>query len=112
MASTGADFDGVRFDAAATRDAAIRLDGLADRLENELRAGEVSLKIAPAGIDEVSLRAAQTMSDVAGSYTDSAAAGVHELRKLAATLRTQAHQFDRSEGDSVESFGDGAAGAA
>ncbi|WP_069161894.1 PE domain-containing protein [Nocardia altamirensis] len=111
MASTGADFNGVRFDADAAKDAALRLDGLADRLESELRSGEVSLRIPAAGVDEVSQRAAQTMNGVATSYTDSAAAGVLELRKLAATLRSQVRQFDRSESASVESFG-GTAGAA
>ncbi|GAA5081906.1 PE family protein [Nocardia iowensis] len=108
MASTGAEFNGVRFDPAATRDAAMRLDGLAERLENELRAGEVSLKIAPAGADEVSQRAAQTMNEVAASYAESAAAGALELRKLAATFRSQARQFDRAEGDNADSFGGGA----
>ncbi|QIS09003.1 MULTISPECIES: PE family protein [Nocardia] len=100
MATTG-----VRFDATAARDAAFRLDGLADRLENDLKDGVQTLHVAPSGIDEVSLRAAQTMNDVAGSYTDSATAGVHELRKLAATLRAQADSFGRAETESAEALG-------
>ncbi|WP_227998549.1 PE family protein [Nocardia australiensis] len=105
MASNGADFNGVMFDPVAARDAAVRLDGMADRLERELRDSEVSLSVPPAGTDEVSARAAQTMNDVAASYTQSASAGILELRKLAATLRTQVNQFGRSESDSVADFG-------
>ncbi|WP_327095470.1 PE family protein [Nocardia vinacea] len=105
MASGGADFDGVMFDPAAARDAATRLDGLAARLEAELREGSPALTVPPAGVDEVSGRAAQTMNDVAASYGQSATAGIVELRKLAATLRAQAAQFGRAENDSVADFG-------
>ncbi|WP_406236328.1 PE domain-containing protein [Nocardia sp. NBC_01009] len=109
MASSGVDFDGVVFDPVAARNAAVRLDGLADRLERDLRSGATSLTIPSAGLDEVSVRAAQTMSDVASSYTESASAGILEIRKLAATLRTQAAQFGRAESDSAADFGAGAA---
>ncbi|WP_330252273.1 PE family protein [Nocardia sp. NBC_00565] len=105
MASGGRDFDGVLFDPAAARDAAARLDGLAARLEAELREGSPALTVPPSGADEVSVRASQTMNDVAASYGDSAAAGIVELRKLAATLRSQAAQFGRAEHDSVADFG-------
>ncbi|WP_433195514.1 PE family protein [Nocardia sp. CA-107356] len=104
MASGGGDFDGVLFDPAAARDAAARLDGLAARLEAEFAEGSPALTVPPAGVDEVSMRAAQTMNDVAGSYGQSAAAGIVELRKLAATLRSQATQFGRAENDSVADF--------
>ncbi|MFI6775550.1 PE family protein [Nocardia sp. NPDC050412] len=105
MASGGADFDGVMFDPAAARDAAARLDGLAARLEAELREGSPALTVPPAAADEVSGRAAQTMNDVAASYGQSATAGIVELRKLAATLRAQAAQFGRAENDNVADFG-------
>ncbi|WP_433599715.1 PE family protein [Nocardia sp. CA-135953] len=105
MASGGTDFDGVMFDPAAARDAATRLDGLAARLEAELREGSPALTVPPAGVDEVSVRAAQTMNDVAASYGQSATAGIVELRKLAATLRAQAAHFGRAENDSVADFG-------
>ncbi|MGW4770154.1 PE family protein [Nocardia sp. NPDC004278] len=105
MASGGTDFNGVLFDPVAARDAAARLDGLAARLEAELREGSPALTVPPAGTDEVSVRAAQTMSNVADSYGQSAAAGIVELRKLAATLRSQAAQFGRAENDSAADFG-------
>ncbi|MGY4102264.1 PE family protein [Nocardia sp. R16R-3T] len=105
MASSGMNFDGVLFDPAAAKDAAARLDGLAARLEAELREGSPALTVRPAGADEVSGRAAQTMNDVAASYGQSAAAGIVELRKLAATLRAQAAQFGRAENDNVADFG-------
>ncbi|MEV0293226.1 PE family protein [Nocardia sp. NPDC050710] len=110
MARGGVDFEGVQFDPKAARDAALRLDGLADRLEQGVRDGENPLQVAPAGTDEVSLRAAQTMTDVATSYLAGADSGIHELRKLAAQLRSQVDQFGRAESESVTDFG-GAGGA-
>ncbi len=101
MTSAGGNFDGVQFDPVTARNAAVRLDGLADRLEGDLRTNDVALRVAPAGVDEVSARAAGTMTDVAASYSDSAASGILELRKLAATLRAQATRFGRSEAESV-----------
>ncbi|MGF6889170.1 hypothetical protein ABIA39_008544 [Nocardia sp. GAS34] len=101
MTRAGGDFGGVQFDPVAARNAAVRLDGLADRLEGDLRTNDVALRVAPAGVDEVSARAAGTMNDVAASYSDSASAGVLELHKLAATLRAQADRFGRSEAESV-----------
>lgn len=112
MADSGVVSGGVRFDAVAARDAATRLDGLADRLEEQLRTGEPSLQVAPAGLDEVSLRAAQTMTGVAISFSESASAGVLELRKLAALLRSQVQEFGRAEADNVESLGGTNIGAA
>ncbi|NKY88781.1 PE family protein [Nocardia veterana] len=105
MALSGVELDGVRFDAAAASAAARRLDSLADRLEAGMRADEAALTVAPAAVDEVSVRAAQTMNQVAASYSDSAAAGILELRKLAATVRSQTGQFARSEDESVAEFG-------
>lgn len=103
--ASGADLDGVLFDPVAARNAAARLDGLAARLEIDLSEGEPALTVPPAGADEVSLRASQTMNGVAESYAHSAEAGIAELKKLAATLRSQATQFGRAESVSVADFG-------
>ncbi|MGW6724420.1 PE family protein [Nocardia sp. NPDC055029] len=104
MTRSGVDFDGVQFDATAARSAAARLDGLADRLEQDLLAGERPLAVAPAGIDEVSLRAAETMTGAGTSYLDTGRAGVFELRKLAALLRDQAAGFGKSETQGEQDF--------
>ncbi|MBH0777585.1 PE family protein [Nocardia bovistercoris] len=115
MVNSGANVGGgVTFDPVAARQASVRLDALADRLERDLRVDEPALRVAPAGIDEVSVRAAQTMTDVAASFSDSADAGILELRKLAATLRSQSNLFAAAEESSVAEFGGGAgvAGAA
>ncbi|WP_067646760.1 PE family protein [Nocardia harenae] len=102
--STGHGFDGVRFDPEAAARASTGLDGLADRLAAELQAVEEALRIPPAGVDEVSGRAAVTSNDVAASYLSSAQAGVHEVRKLAAALRQQTTEFDRLESETVASL--------
>ncbi|MBF6319879.1 PE family protein [Nocardia cyriacigeorgica] len=112
MVRSGVDFDGVQFDAAGAGAAARELDSLADRLEQALTSREAALKVEPAGADEVSRAAAQTMSEVATSFADSTAAGVHELRKLAAVLRSQITEFGRSESDSAAGFDVPARGAA
>ncbi|MER7453411.1 PE family protein [Nocardia beijingensis] len=101
MTRTDANFAGVQFDPVAARSAAARLDDLADRLESDLHASDLALRVVPASIDEVSERAASTMNEVAASYSDSASTGILELRKLAATLRAQADRFGRSEAESV-----------
>ncbi|WP_345497979.1 PE domain-containing protein [Nocardia callitridis] len=94
-------FNGVYFDPQAATDAAGRLDALAQRLQDDLGAGEASLAVPSAGVDEVSVRAAGTMNEVAGSFSTSAAEGVLELRKLAASLRAQVAHFGRLEDDNV-----------
>ncbi|MFE1593218.1 PE family protein [Nocardia sp. NPDC058705] len=111
MTRSGVDFEGVQFDATAAKDAAARLDSLADRLEQDLLAGEQPLTVAPAGVDEVSLRSAQTMTQVGGSFLDGGQAGVFELRKLAALVRGQVSGFDKSEQHSATEFGSHAVGA-
>lgn len=112
MVRSGVDFDGVQFDPASAGTAAQRLDGLANRLEQDLLAAEQALTVEPAGMDAVSMRAAQTMNQVATSYQETATAGILELRKLAAVLRSQVNQFGRAEDDSATSFGDTAVGGA
>ncbi|MEV6323754.1 PE family protein [Nocardia sp. NPDC051787] len=96
---------GVSFDPAAALDAATRLDGLADRLAADLRISEGALTVAPAGRDEVSERAAATMTSVADSFGETAAAGINELRKVAAELRAQTDRFGRMESENAAEFG-------
>lgn len=106
MTDNGVDFDGVRFDPATARAVAGRLDGLAARLEGALRTEGPSLRIIrPSGADEVSVRAAATFRSVAASYSRNGFGGVLELRQLAATLRSHADRFDRSESESAAEFG-------
>ncbi|WP_433193033.1 PE family protein [Nocardia sp. CA-107356] len=97
--------EGVQFDSAATGRAATGLDALADRLAADLSAAEPALTVEPAGADEVSVRAAQTGNDVATSYLAGAQASVHEMRKLAATLRLNAHQIGRMEAHNAADLG-------
>ncbi|MEV0252250.1 PE family protein [Nocardia sp. NPDC050712] len=98
------DFEGVQFDPTAAQNAAQRLDVLANRLEESLQGAQQPLAVAPAGIDEVSLRAAQTMTDVGTSYLTGGDTGVHELRKLAAQMRSQVVQFGQAEDESASEF--------
>jgi PE family len=96
-----ANIEGLYFDPATATDAASRLDALAQRLHDDLQAGQPTLTVVSAGTDEVSMRAAGTMNDVAASFSESAAAGVLELQKLAATLRAQVTHFGRVESGSA-----------
>ncbi|MFJ9362839.1 PE family protein [Nocardia sp. NPDC101769] len=97
-------FDGLRFDASTARDAATQLDALADRIANGLGVEQVKLDFAPAGADEVSQRAAQTLNAVAASFVASGGDGVTELRNLASTLRSQFDAFGQVEEQSVLGF--------
>ncbi|MFI1915067.1 PE domain-containing protein [Nocardia sp. NPDC020380] len=97
-------FDGLRFDASTARDAASQLDALADRLESGLQVEQVKLDLTPAGADEVSVRAAQTLTAVAASFVSSGGDGVIELRTLAATLRNQFDTLGQVEDQSVLGF--------
>ncbi|MFB8002168.1 PE family protein [Nocardia sp. NPDC056000] len=98
------DFEGVRFDASSALQAAMQLDALADRIANGLSAEQTKLEIAPAGADEVSTRAAQTLNSVAASFQTSGGTGVDEVRKLAAALRAQVGQYTSVEEQSVLGF--------
>ncbi|MET7768676.1 PE family protein [Nocardia sp. NPDC005366] len=93
------------FDAAAAGNAAASLDALVDRLAGELAAVTPALNVAPAGVDEVSGRAALTANDVAADFLANADRGVHEMSKLAAGLRAQVAEFERMESDNVGGFG-------
>ncbi|MFF0542570.1 PE domain-containing protein [Nocardia thailandica] len=97
------------FDAVAAGKAAGSLDALVDRLTGEIEAVSPALRIAPAGVDEVSGRAALTANDVAADFLAGADRGVHEMRKLAAGLRAQISEFDRMETDNSVGFGGSAA---
>ncbi|MEV4207124.1 PE family protein [Nocardia salmonicida] len=92
------------FDSAAASKAAAALDGIADRLTTELTAVAPALHVAPAGTEEVSVRAANTANGVADDYLTGAEAGAHEMNKLAATLRAQVSEFDQMETDNTSGF--------
>jgi len=98
------EFDGVRFDASTALAAAAQLDVLADRLSGGMSVEQAKLGIAPAGADEVSVRAAHTLNSVSASFQTSGGAGVDEVRKLAAALRAQAEHFGRIEDESILGF--------
>lgn len=93
------------FDAIAASQAASSLDALVDRLTTELTAVAPALHVAPAGVDEVSGRAALTANDVADDFLTNTESGVHEMRKLAAGLRAQVTAFDQMETDNAGGFG-------
>ncbi|MFI1240364.1 PE family protein [Nocardia salmonicida] len=109
---TGEMYDGVQFDAATAGQASSGLDSLADRLAADLHAAEQALTIAPAGADEVSGRSAQTSNEVASSFLASAQASVEEMRKLAATMRSQSNRFGGMESDNAAGFGSAGAQSA
>ncbi|NKY31768.1 PE family protein [Nocardia speluncae] len=80
----------MEYDPDRARGAALDLDALADRLDATLRTEWPLLNAPPAGSDEVSVEAAQTLRRVGESYSVSGDLAVVELRKLAATVRAQA----------------------
>ncbi|WP_328394841.1 PE family protein [Nocardia sp. NBC_00416] len=85
---------------AAVRD----LDALADLLETALRDDGPQLGTEPAGCDEVSVQAAQTLCRVADSFGEAGGLLVHELRKLAATVRAQSDRMIEMERVNTEQF--------
>lgn len=93
------------FDAGAAGKAASALDALVDRLDTELTAVAPALQVPPAGIDEVSGRAALTANGVAEDFVGKTDSGMHEMRKLAAGLRAQVSEFDQMESDNTSGFG-------
>ncbi|MBL1075177.1 PE family protein [Nocardia sp. 2] len=98
-------FDGVRFDASSALTAAAQLDALADRIAAGMDAEQVKLDIAPAGADEVSVAAAQTLNAVAAQFATVGADSVTEVRQLAAALRAQVVSFGQAEDDNALGFG-------
>jgi hypothetical protein len=83
----------VEFDSVAADRVAARLDALADRLDHTLSGTHGALSPAPAGADAVSAHAGRTFGDVGEGFRQSYADGVHELRKLAAYMRSHAESF-------------------
>ncbi|MFE7717962.1 PE family protein [Nocardia sp. NPDC055053] len=92
------------FDSAAAAKAASALDAIVDRLSTELTAVAPALHVAPAGVDEVSARAATTSNGVADDYLTNAESGAREMSKLAATLRAQVAEFDQMETGNTSGF--------
>ncbi|WP_431953540.1 PE family protein [Nocardia lijiangensis] len=95
----------MEFDPTRAYKSATDLDALADRLEADLKANTPALAAHPAGLDEVSLRASETLSDVAASYDEAAVAGILELRKLAAALRSQSQSLLVMDADNAAGVG-------
>ncbi|NKY50394.1 PE family protein [Nocardia vermiculata] len=91
----------MEFDPVVAARTAADLDALADRMEAGLRADTPALSVAAPGTDEVSRRAAATMTEVGTSFDASSALGVRELRKLAATLRAQGRGLTRMDADNA-----------
>lgn len=94
----------VRFDAVEALAAAADLDALADRLAAALGAETPALSVPAAGADEVSLRAADTLTAVGASFVSQTPSGIDELRKLATALRNQVSTVAQTETDTVVDF--------
>ncbi|MEU4342647.1 PE domain-containing protein [Nocardia sp. NPDC023852] len=94
----------MEFDPILARESGTDLDALATRLENDLRAKLPALAVEHAGMDEVSMRAAETLRGVASSYDDAATQGILEIRKLAAAFRSQTEQVVRMDNDNAAGF--------
>jgi uncharacterized protein YukE len=84
--------------------AATDLDRLADQVEDALTQHLPALAVTPAGRDEVSATAADTLTAVAEKFAESTSTGVHELRKIAAVLRAQASGYRGAEETIEEAF--------
>ncbi|WP_227984296.1 PE family protein [Nocardia spumae] len=95
----------MEFDPVVAARTAADLDALADRLEAGLRADTPALAVAAPGVDEVSRRSAATLTEVGASFDSSGGLGVQELRKLAATLRAQAHGLTQMDADNAADLG-------
>ncbi|NKY54955.1 PE family protein [Nocardia flavorosea] len=79
----------MQYDPELAHTAARDLEALADRLSTALREDGPLLRTEPAGGDEVSTRAADTLRRVGDSYNEASDLVVYELRKLAAVVRSQ-----------------------
>ncbi|WP_040788669.1 PE domain-containing protein [Nocardia paucivorans] len=92
----------MEFEPSLARKSATALDALAARLESDLQQQLPALAVEPAAQDEVSVRAAESLRDVASSYGDAATAGVLEIRKLAAALRSHTDVLTRMDEDNAD----------
>ncbi|MGN2641608.1 PE family protein [Nocardia takedensis] len=95
----------MEFDPVEAMRVATELDSLADRLEAELRSGAPARAVAAPGLDEVSLRAAATLQEVSGSFDTSADSGILELRRLAASLRSQSRELSLMDSANAADLG-------
>ncbi|GGK57510.1 PE family protein [Nocardia camponoti] len=93
------------FEATAATKAAAAIDTLVNRLSSEIAAVAPTLSVPPAGADEVSARAATTTNAVADDFLTKTESGVHEMRKLAASLRGQVAEFGKMEADNASGLG-------
>lgn len=95
----------MEFDPTLAIRIATDLDDLANRLESDLRANASALAAPAPGLDEVSLRAAATLGEVASSFDLTSTSGVVELRRLAATLRAQSRELVGMDSGNAVDFG-------
>ncbi|HLS76882.1 MAG TPA: PE domain-containing protein [Nocardia sp.] len=95
----------MEFDPVRAARAAAALDALAARLEQDLTVHGPALSVPAPGMDEVSARVAQTLSTVGADYRAAADAGVLEMRKLAATLRSQSSDMVRMDAGNATELG-------
>ncbi|MBF6211546.1 PE family protein [Nocardia puris] len=95
----------MEFDPTRAGQAAAALDALVARLEHDLTVDGPALAVPAPGADEVSLRVAQTLSTVGSSYREAAANGVLEMRKLAATLRSQSADMVGMDAGNADALG-------
>ncbi|MGW5386500.1 PE family protein [Nocardia sp. NPDC003963] len=91
----------MRFDSEKAHTAAADLEALITRLETGLRRYAPATQVVPAGRDEVSTQAAETMTTVATNFEDVSVAGIGEIRNLAAALRSHADQVTLMDGDNA-----------
>ncbi|MRH89371.1 PE domain-containing protein [Nocardia sp. SYP-A9097] len=94
----------IAFDHELARQAAGRLDALADGLESGLRDSSAALSPAAAALDPVSRRTSQSIEEVGVSFRQSYLGGAVELRKIAANLRSHADLHEGADGDAVAAF--------
>lgn len=94
----------MEFEPSLARKSATALDTLAARLETDLQRQLPVLAVEPAAVDEVSVRAAESLRSVASSYGDAAAAGIQEIRKLAAALRSHTDVLVRMDEENADGF--------
>ncbi|WP_330179060.1 PE domain-containing protein [Nocardia sp. NBC_01503] len=94
----------IAFDHELARQAAGRLDLLADGLEGGLRNSSASLSPVAAAQDPVSRRTSLSIDEVGVSFRQSYLGGVGELRKIAANLRAHADLHEGAGNDVVDAF--------
>ncbi|MFC9995477.1 PE family protein [Nocardia sp. NPDC127526] len=87
----------ITVDPERLRAAAARIDRLACQLDERLRAAAPGLRPPPAGADEVSVHAANTLGTVASSYLDDVRTCLGELRTIAAALHRSSRTVERTE---------------